>query len=545
MLTSWKSWCRLCAEEKALLKLESVRDVNAVIGNFFNVSLIEIKGTAANICEECLGFVNKLEHFEARCHQTNQLFTYLAKHLPDETHPLDLKQIRSKYLDEMLPNDGDEELFEVLEAESERAKELLSIDPVLETHDIQELGKVADDNTEVLYQVESLTVSSVQNELENNANETEQWEMLEVDMDDCSNGLETNDENLEEEEFDKFSDSDYEPETSGSASGTKRDEGKGKDDSESPIDGDDESVPAKQPQKRRYTTTRGASPNQQVHQCKYCRKTFKCNSQLTRHEYIHLTQDGKPRYSCEICRKVFTKSSIRRAHMRMMHEGAKPYMCEECGKPFSSKGALKEHYIVHSEERPFKCAYCPKSFKNAPRLKTHEDTHNDTLYVCPHCGLKLNTKRTLNMHMVVHSDQKKFKCQECGNEYKRSKALKAHLILHTGLRPYQCPFCDKTFANGSNCRSHKKKFHPRELAALEAAGGQKPAANIPKLEHLQRKSQSDGEGVEITRKHIRSTARASNSSRGKERQEQLTLTADEADTDGSPLKSELKMELNV
>uniref|UniRef100_A0A182WXR1 C2H2-type domain-containing protein n=1 Tax=Anopheles quadriannulatus TaxID=34691 RepID=A0A182WXR1_ANOQN len=436
MLTSWKSWCRLCAEEKALLKLESVRDVNAVIGNFFNVSLIEIKGTAANICEECLGFVNKLEHFEARCHQTNQLFTYLAKHLPDETHPLDLKQIRSKYLDEMLPNDGDEELFEVLEAESERAKELLSIDPVLETHDIQELGKVADDNTEVLYQVESLTVSSVQNELENNANETEQWEMLEVDMDDCSNGLETNDENVEEEDFDKFSDSDYEPETSGSASGTKRDQSKGKDDSESPIDGDDESVPAKQSQKRRYTTTRGASPNQQVHQCKYCRKTFKCNSQLTRHEYIHLTQDGKPRYSCEICRKV---------------------------------NAL---YFTFSIPQ------------------THEDTHNDTLYVCPHCGLKLNTKRTLNMHMVVHSDQKKFKCQECGNEYKRSKALKAHLILHTGLRPYQCPFCDKTFANGSNCRSHKKKFHPRELAALEAAGGQKPAANIPKLEHLQRNLQS-------------------------------------------------------
>uniref|UniRef100_A0A182J2L0 C2H2-type domain-containing protein n=1 Tax=Anopheles atroparvus TaxID=41427 RepID=A0A182J2L0_ANOAO len=126
----------------------------------------------------------------------------------------------------------------------------------------------------------------------------------------------------------------------------------------------------------------------------------------------------------------------------------------------------------------------------------HEDIHNDTLYVCPHCGLQLNTKRTLNMHMVVHSDQKKYKCQYCGNEYKRSKALKAHLILHTGLRPYLCPFCDRTFANGSNCRSHKKKFHPLELAALEAAGGQKPATNIPKLENLQPKSQNTKEEAE-------------------------------------------------
>lgn len=89
--------------------------------------------------------------------------------------------------------------------------------------------------------------------------------------------------------------------------------------------------------------------------------------------------------------------------------------------------------------------------------------------------------------MVVHSDQKKYKCQYCGNEYKRSKALKNHLILHTGLRPYSCPFCDKTFANGSNCRSHKKKAHPLELAQLEASGQPTRVTNIPKLEHLQPK----------------------------------------------------------
>lgn len=42
-------------------------------------------------------------------------------------------------------------------------------------------------------------------------------------------------------------------------------------------------------------------------------------------------------------------------------------------------------------------------------------------------------------------------------------------------------------SSGSNCRSHKKKAHPLELAALEASGEVTRATNIPKLEHLQPK----------------------------------------------------------
>ena len=50
--------------------------------------------------------------------------------------------------------------------------------------------------------------------------------------------------------------------------------------------------------------------------------------------------------------------------------------------------------------------------------------------------------------------------------------------------------CDKTFANGSNCRSHKKKSHPHELSAFEASGKSSNAApNIPRLEQLQPKAQ--------------------------------------------------------
>jgi uncharacterized Zn-finger protein len=187
------------------------------------------------------------------------------------------------------------------------------------------------------------------------------------------------------------------------------------------------------------------------------------------------------------CDKKFTKSVNVHSHVKTVHVKERPFLCSDCGKNFGTKGALKEHQIIHSSEFPFACKFCSKKFKNGPRLKTHEDTHQASTYICTECGLALNTKRTLKMHMVVHSDNKKFKCSYCQSSFKRSKALKNHLILHTGLRPYSCPFCDKTFANGSNCRSHKKKAHPEELKAFEASGKMTSVPRLPRLEQLMSK----------------------------------------------------------
>ncbi|EDX13513.1 GD20730 [Drosophila simulans] len=113
----------------------------------------------------------------------------------------------------------------------------------------------------------------------------------------------------------------------------------------------------------------------------------------------------------------------------------------------------------------------------------HLDTHSAEIYECTVCGLKLKTRRTFNKHKLVHSDTRQFKCEVCGSAFKRSKTLKAHLILHTGIRPYKCNFCGRDFANGSNCRSHKRQAHPKELAEEEARGVTRSTL-LPMLDEL-------------------------------------------------------------
>lgn len=223
--------------------------------------------------------------------------------------------------------------------------------------------------------------------------------------------------------------------------------------------------------------------------CSECSKKFRTHYQMERHRQRHLSRTvSKPKqYACNSCDKKFASSASATQHAQYMHldERPRPVICEQCGVGLHSISALKEHVLKHTDYAPFECEVCKKCFKSANRLKHHKETHDPHKYICPECGMQLNSRPTLNRHRLVHTDQMQHKCDYCGREFKRAKALKNHLILHTGLKPYSCDFCDRTFANGSNCRTHKKKAHPEELAAQEASGGGKTYnRNIPKLEAL-------------------------------------------------------------
>ena len=67
------------------------------------------------------------------------------------------------------------------------------------------------------------------------------------------------------------------------------------------------------------------------HDCKTCKKKFKCKSDWKRHERIHT---GEVPYKCKTCMKRFTQKCDLSVHERI-HTGELPYECKSCKKIFS------------------------------------------------------------------------------------------------------------------------------------------------------------------------------------------------------------------
>ena len=85
----------------------------------------------------------------------------------------------------------------------------------------------------------------------------------------------------------------------------------------------------------------------QPYRCSTCDRSFKCYSDVVKHQSIH---SGEKPYECSDCGKAFIHSSHVVRHQRI-HNGEKPYICKECGKAFSQSFNLIRHQRIHTAPR--------------------------------------------------------------------------------------------------------------------------------------------------------------------------------------------------
>ncbi|XP_055712280.1 zinc finger protein 184-like isoform X1 [Phlebotomus papatasi] len=478
MLENWKNWCRFCAKidissEDGAQKMQSITNQLEVICKYLMISLLPFEGVESSICGECSSFITKANDFRNRYQKADEMFKELISRKNITQH--DLESIRFKY---GVDNEDVKHCPALTDTENHSVEQEQSPDPlevqieapvIIKQEKSEEVLPAPRKRGRPKKFTESLSMKKAKIKKEKEDNEMNELKMTEITDHEMTN----TEPNIQSQMKD-------------SPSKKRKRIWKGpREKKHFCIE-----CPKKfnRPHLLKEHILEEHRQEEMAHMCSVCSKRFSCAKKLKIHEISHLPVTEGLIYSCPHCDKKFNHKYKIPSHIRAMHTDDKPFVCEECGNSFKTRGALNAHQISHTEERTFQCSNCPKKFKNQRALKRHdEDTHQDTTHECPHCDLKLKNRRTFRSHLLVHSDIKKYKCNYCGSEFKRRKTFKDHLILHSGQRPYECPFCDKTFANGSNCLSHKRKAHPVELAALAASGEPTKITILPKLEHLQPK----------------------------------------------------------
>ncbi|KFB38566.1 AGAP009025-PA-like protein [Anopheles sinensis] len=266
-------------------------------------------------------------------------------------------------------------------------------------------------------------------------------------------------------------------------------------------------------------------------QCKICPFSTSSKAEFLFHEILHSSklddkakssqsdppdEAGRPRPSrprpkltCPLCGKAFSKASLR-CHLRQ-HTDERLFPCPLCPMAFTRKANLKNHTDnIHHQRKsaasatvtsgeiaergphtpaPVEspsdldsststtttttdqpqpkqgsvCTTCGKTFANRHIMQLHSQVHLEQRliksFACQYegCHYQAQSAADARRHLPSHSDERNFACSEDGCDYrgKSLAQLRRHALRHEDVRKkYKCDQCDFATRIPGHLRRH-------------------------------------------------------------------------------------------
>ena len=138
--------------------------------------------------------------------------------------------------------------------------------------------------------------------------------------------------------------------------------------------------------------------------CPECGKSFFEKAQLEAHLSSHNVRENE--YQCDVCKLKFKSKKTLYYHKKRTHNpDNKIHICYQCGKSYADSHHLNRHLDTHGQKSSF-CKTCGKAFQSEEKVKAHvRKVHekwrrqNDVPIMCALCDKYLSNFTSMKRHL--------------------------------------------------------------------------------------------------------------------------------------------------
>ncbi|GBN37260.1 Zinc finger protein 568, partial [Araneus ventricosus] len=138
--------------------------------------------------------------------------------------------------------------------------------------------------------------------------------------------------------------------------------------------------------------------------------------------------------------------------MRSQH-----FVCPMCSKSFAWKKSLVMHMKIHTGEKLFACKICDKVFGRNDNLNRHMRIHASEIG-----DETIAPKANLNQDTETHSKKNDFECDICNETFSRKDNLIRHMKTHSKENDFKCNICDRSFQRKHCFAMHMQKHQEKK-----------------------------------------------------------------------------------